>query len=290
MLKALLGLGGISQVAANADISKPAGSTSSGPVVIFTQRDTVVDFNPGTGIGLQVGTVDGRIVGTSVVNFQFTPVSQSEITFDNRAIITSLYFWKDEIKAPLSILKFDLPASANKSIGLTGMAYAPENDWLVLTFASEATGNSYLGIAENATHKMTRKKIKVDELIDFAEVDEKFKGNVVEAVCVQSEKTDQVKIHLKGADQIFRAFAFAVGAPRSGADIFDRTNDRRLPMAGNVCRSLPLRRHSLRALQAAVGEGSLFGRYLCTVRHCGRRTLDRIPLRRRRFPEKRSDR
>src|SRR5258708_9411442 len=90
MLKAWLGRGGISQVAANADISKPAGSTSSGPVVIFTQRDTVVDFNPGTGIGLQVGTVDGRIVGTSVVNFQFTPVSQTDITFDNRVIITDL--------------------------------------------------------------------------------------------------------------------------------------------------------------------------------------------------------
>jgi Family of unknown function (DUF6929) len=128
---------------------------------------------------------------------------------DNRAIITSLYFWKDETKAPLSILKFDLPASANKAIGLSGMSYAPENDWLVLTFVTEGTGISYLGIVENATHKMTRKKIKVDELIDLAEADEKFKGNTVESVCVQSEKTDQVKIHLlannkSGAAQLFK--------------------------------------------------------------------------------------
>jgi len=90
MLKALLGLGVVSAVAANAETSKPAISTSSGPVVIFTQRDTVVDFNPGTGVGLQVGTVDGRIVGTSVVNFQFTPTSQTDITFLNKVIITDL--------------------------------------------------------------------------------------------------------------------------------------------------------------------------------------------------------
>src|SRR5437764_12392582 len=90
MLKTLLGLGGLSAVAAKAGEPKSALSNASGPTLIFTQRDTVVDFSPGTGIGLQVGTVDGRIVGTSVVNFQFTPVSQSEITFDNRAIITDL--------------------------------------------------------------------------------------------------------------------------------------------------------------------------------------------------------
>jgi len=90
MLKALLGLGGISQVATTAASQGKAAVTGSAPNVIFTQRDTVVDFNPGTGVGLQVGTVDGRIVGTSVVNFQFTPVSQTDITFDNRVIITDL--------------------------------------------------------------------------------------------------------------------------------------------------------------------------------------------------------
>lgn len=58
--------------------------------LFFTQRDTVVDFQPNTGLGLQVGTVEGLISGTSIVNFQFTPVSQTEINFDNRALITDL--------------------------------------------------------------------------------------------------------------------------------------------------------------------------------------------------------
>ena len=34
--------------------------------LIFTQRDTVVDFSPSTGLGLQVGTVQGLISGTSM--------------------------------------------------------------------------------------------------------------------------------------------------------------------------------------------------------------------------------
>jgi len=58
--------------------------------LFFTQRDTVVDFQPSTGLGLQVGTVEGLIAGTSIVNFQFVPVSQTEINFDNRAMITDL--------------------------------------------------------------------------------------------------------------------------------------------------------------------------------------------------------
>jgi hypothetical protein len=58
--------------------------------LFFTQRDTVVDFQPNTGLGLQVGTVEGLISGTSVVNFQFIPISQTEINFDNRALITDL--------------------------------------------------------------------------------------------------------------------------------------------------------------------------------------------------------
>ena len=90
MLKTLLGLGGLSSVAAKAAEPKSALSNASGPTLIFTQRDTVVDFQPNTGIGLQVGTVDGRIVGTSIVNFQFTPLNQTDIKFDNRAIITDL--------------------------------------------------------------------------------------------------------------------------------------------------------------------------------------------------------
>src|SRR5258707_14001917 len=93
MLKTLLGLGGLSAVATTANAASESKSALGGPsglTVIFTQRDTVVDFQPNTGIGLQVGTVEGRISGTSLVNFQFTPLSQTDIKFDNRAIITDL--------------------------------------------------------------------------------------------------------------------------------------------------------------------------------------------------------
>jgi hypothetical protein len=128
---------------------------------------------------------------------------------DNKAIITSLYFWKDEKGAPLSVLKFELPQSSGKAIGLSGMAYAPQNDWLMLCFTSEASGSSYLGLVENAASKMTRKKIKVNELLELTEADEKFKGYSVQSVCIQSEKSDQLKLHLladdnSGAGHLFK--------------------------------------------------------------------------------------
>lgn len=128
---------------------------------------------------------------------------------DNRAIITSLYFWKDEKQAPLSILKFELPPTTTKAIGLSGMAYASQNDWLLVTFTTESGRNSYIGIVENAATKMTRKKIKINDLVDIAEGDDRLKGYLVESFCIQSEKQGQVKIHLlaknkSGAAQLFK--------------------------------------------------------------------------------------
>ena len=88
-LAAALALLGVKKPAVAAEGAAGQDATF-GPDLIFTQRDTVVDFQVQTGIGLQVGTVQGRIAGTSIVNFQFTPVSQTDIKFDNRALITDL--------------------------------------------------------------------------------------------------------------------------------------------------------------------------------------------------------
>src|SRR5215831_13400536 len=119
---------------------------------------------------------------------------------ENHAIITSLDFYKDEIKAPLSILRFELPSTLKSFIGITGMAYSFKNDWLVLSFSSEdPAGDSFLGVVENAASKMTRKKIKVNNLINLSEADDKFKGHKVESVCIQSDKDNQLKLQLAAA-------------------------------------------------------------------------------------------
>ena len=93
MLAGMLGVAGLTSASASAagnnQDADPVKAARRLPL-FFTQRDTVVDFQPGTGLGLQVGTVEGLIAGTSIVNFQFTPLSQTEIKFDNRVLITDL--------------------------------------------------------------------------------------------------------------------------------------------------------------------------------------------------------
>jgi hypothetical protein len=89
ILAGLLGAFGAGKVAKAAGGSDLERKLFEIPL-FFTQRDTVVDFQPATGLGLQVGTVEGLIAGTSILNFQFIPISQTEINFDNRALITDL--------------------------------------------------------------------------------------------------------------------------------------------------------------------------------------------------------
>ncbi len=58
--------------------------------IFFAQRDTIINFQLDKGLGTQIGTVEGHVTGTSIVNFQFTPTSPTENTFENRVLITDL--------------------------------------------------------------------------------------------------------------------------------------------------------------------------------------------------------
>lgn len=73
----LIGLSGPSSISADKK-----------PRVIFTQQDKVVAFDLATGLGSQVGTATGDINGADIVNFQFTPTTLPNFSFDNRVGIT----------------------------------------------------------------------------------------------------------------------------------------------------------------------------------------------------------
>ena len=88
MLAGLFGLGGASAIARADDRSDAV--FNSGLQLFFAQRDSVINFDAATGIGSHIGTVEGSITGTSMVNFQFISTSQTTIKFDNRAMITDL--------------------------------------------------------------------------------------------------------------------------------------------------------------------------------------------------------
>jgi hypothetical protein len=88
-LGAALGFLGLAKTQAKA--AAPAGENQAGrPEILFVHRDTVIAFDPVTGLGTHLGTCDGKIQGTTIVNFQFIPLSQTEIRFDNRVLITDL--------------------------------------------------------------------------------------------------------------------------------------------------------------------------------------------------------
>lgn len=126
---------------------------------------------------------------------------------DNHLIITKNTFWKHPAEAELEILPIKLPGKDNKlkNAGISGLTYAPKNDWLLFTASTEDTdnpvddgpiGDSYLGIIENASRKIGRRDMKVNELINLREAEKSLKGYKIESVCVTSEKNERAKLQL----------------------------------------------------------------------------------------------
>lgn len=126
---------------------------------------------------------------------------------DNHLIITKNTFWKHQADAELEILPVKFPGKDNKfkNAGISGLTYSALNDWLIFTASTEDTdntyddgtiGDSYLGIIENASRKIGRKDMKVNEVITLRESEKSLKGYKIESVCVQSEKTGRLKLQL----------------------------------------------------------------------------------------------
>ena len=135
----------------------------------------------------------------------------------NQLIITRNAFWKHQQQAEISIVDLELPLKDSKGIGISGLAYSLLNDTLIFTASTELTdnavddgsiGDSYLGIIENASRKIGRKSLKVNELINLGEVHELFKGFKIESACIQSEKTNNLKLHLVADNDTGKSYLF----------------------------------------------------------------------------------
>lgn len=125
----------------------------------------------------------------------------------NHLIITKNTFWKHQADAELEILPIKFPGKENKLklAGISGLTYSALNDWLLFTASTEDTdnavddgaiGDSYLGIIENASRKIGRKDMKVNEFIPLREAEKSLKGYKIESVCIQSEKNGRLKLQL----------------------------------------------------------------------------------------------
>lgn len=138
---------------------------------------------------------------------------------DNTIIVTDMDFWKHPEKAEWSKLSFDLPDTGGKVLGLSGMTYSHKNDWLICTLSTEETanayddgpiGDSYLAIVENASRKVSRKKMNVNELINLSETDDAFKGYKLESCTIISEKSGRLKMQLVADNDTGKSYLFRV--------------------------------------------------------------------------------
>lgn len=136
----------------------------------------------------------------------------------NQLIITSPDFFRHQDDVPIDLIDVDLSAWEGV-IGISGLTYSYEHDQLIFTTSNENTndsyndgpiGTSYLGIVENGYRKIWRHKIKVNELIDLPGTYNEFKGHKVESVCIQSERTRSIKMHIVADDDSGESFLFKV--------------------------------------------------------------------------------
>jgi hypothetical protein len=166
------------------------------------------------------GIQDLNIEGAAAVDGNILLCNRGNKSYpSNCIIITSNEFWKNQDTAEILILKLDLEQTGENFIGISGLTYSPVNDWLLFTTSTEHTfnaiddgqiGDSYLGIIENVTRKIGRKKMKVNSLINLPEADKVFKGNKIESLCIQRDKENNLKLHLISDNDLGRSALFKI--------------------------------------------------------------------------------
>lgn len=148
-----------------------------------------------------------------VINIESAAIVLGKLVLCNRdhkqapekhIIVTDEDFWKNQANAEITTISFDLPQTPKEVVGLSGLTYSYKNDWLLATLLTErisgngnaAAGDSYLAVIENASRKVVRKKMKVNDLFHLSETDEAFTGYNIQSVAIRTEKSQRLKLQL----------------------------------------------------------------------------------------------
>jgi uncharacterized protein DUF6929 len=137
---------------------------------------------------------------------------------DNNFIVTDIELWRKQETEEIGLLSIKYPDDTPPNLLLSGMCFSPENDWLLLTFTSDTSAGeanepsepgSYFGLVENVSRKVTRQKVKINELIPLNEVSSQLDGREIKSLCLQTDKYGKVKLYLaadsaEGGTDIFR--------------------------------------------------------------------------------------
>jgi len=151
------------------------------------------------------GIIDLNIEGATEVSDYMIFCNRGNKTHPaNELIVTNKDFFRNQQNAPIGLLNIDM-SEYEGTMALSGACYSYEHDWLIFTASTEDTadsyhdgtiGKSYLGIIEDAYRKITKNRVRVNELIDLAKTNKKFDGFKIESVCIQSERKYRMKLHL----------------------------------------------------------------------------------------------
>jgi hypothetical protein len=124
---------------------------------------------------------------------------------ENHLIITEKDFWTRQNEAAFSVLPVVIPFSTKEFPGISELCYVASKDILLFTMSSEATdnayddgviGDSYIGWVNDISRKLAGPDIMLDGLINLSEVNEDFKGEKIEGVCVESASDSELMLHL----------------------------------------------------------------------------------------------
>lgn len=117
----------------------------------------------------------------------------------NHLLITRTGFLNSQVQSPITTILIGTNADSSQFSGVSGMAYAKRSDQLILTISTEDTrntlddgaiGKSYLWIVKNISGKRNWKAINPDQVIYLDELDQRFKGQKIESVCITKETDD----------------------------------------------------------------------------------------------------
>lgn len=136
----------------------------------------------------------------------------------NYLVFTSQHFWRNQENAALSLVKVGGELDTTKFSGVSGLAYAPRSDRLLMAVSTEDTrsvyedgaiGKSYLWIVKNISAKRRWKSVNPDQVIDLEAIDRRFRGQKIESVCVVKETRHFLQLVLAadnddGSSTLFR--------------------------------------------------------------------------------------
>lgn len=114
----------------------------------------------------------------------------------NHLVFTRRNFWNRQSQVEISSLLAGSNSDSSSFNGISGLAYAPKNDALVMTVSTEDTrnsmddgaiGKSYLWIIKNITPKKNWKAVNPGKIIELDALDARFKGQKIESVCILKE-------------------------------------------------------------------------------------------------------